>query len=82
VIEREVFGNAEVQQALADFVLLRPDVTAAGEESKAIMAKYNILGPPTLLFIGPNGEERRGERIVGELSAKDFLRHVTQAREQ
>lgn len=81
VIEREVFGNAEVQQALADFVLLRPDVTAAGEESKAIMAKYNILGPPTLLFIGPNGEERRAERIVGELSAKDFLRHVTQARE-
>src|SRR5699024_2252923 len=81
VIEREVFGNAEVQQALADFVLLRPDVTAAGEESKAIMAKYNILGPPTLLFIGPNGEERRAERIVGELSAKEFLQHLTQARE-
>lgn len=81
VIEREVFGNAEVQQALADFVLLRPDVTAAGKESKAIMAKYNILGPPTLLFIGPNGEERRAGRIVGELSAKEFLQHLTQARE-
>src|SRR5699024_11600116 len=31
VIEREVFGNAEVQQALADFVLLRPDVTRSEE---------------------------------------------------
>lgn len=81
VIEREVFGNAEVQQALADVVLLRPDVTAAGEDSKAIMAKYNILGPPTLLFIGPNGEERRGKRVVGELSAKEFLDRLSQARE-
>lgn len=81
VIEREVFGNLEVQQALQDMVLLRPDVTEYDDESKAIMAKYNIMGPPTLLFIGPEGEERRAQRIVGELSAKEFLTQLMKAKE-
>lgn len=80
VIEREVFANPEVQQALGDFVLLRPDVTAAGDDSKAIMAKYSVMGPPTLLFIGPDGKERRAERVVGELSAKEFLEQLNKAR--
>lgn len=73
VIEREVFGNAEVQAALDNVVLLRPDVTAPGKDSQALLNKYGILGPPTILFIAPNGEERRGQRVVGELSARAFL---------
>lgn len=79
VIEREVFGNAEVQAALADVVLLRPDVTAPGQQSKALLDKYSILGPPTILFISPDGEERRGQRVVGELSAKAFIERLQQA---
>ncbi|MHB8937148.1 MAG: protein-disulfide reductase DsbD [Thiobacillus sp.] len=79
-IEHEVFADPRVQQALADVQLLRPDVTANDADDQALMRAHQILGPPTLLLIGPDGEERRVERIIGELSADAFLARLAQAR--
>jgi thiol:disulfide interchange protein DsbD len=81
VIEREVFGNPEVQRALADFQLLRPDVTDYNKADRRLMSHYNVYGPPTILLIGPDGRERRAARIVGELDAEAFLKHLHKARE-
>ncbi|WP_240470572.1 protein-disulfide reductase DsbD [Halomonas halocynthiae] len=79
VIEKEVFGDPEVQAALADVSLLRPDVTKNNAADKALMQEFGIIGPPTLLLIGPDGEERRAQRIIGELSAEDFMARLLQA---
>ncbi|MFH1818694.1 MAG: protein-disulfide reductase DsbD [Pseudomonadota bacterium] len=79
-IEHEVFADPRVQQALADVQLLRPDVTANDADDQALMRAHQILGPPTLLVIGPDGKERRVERIIGELSADEFLARLAQAR--
>lgn len=79
VIEREVFADPRVQLALADVQLLRPDVTANNADDQALMRAHQIMGPPTLLLIGPDGKERRVERIIGELSADEFLVRLTQA---
>lgn len=73
VIEREVFGDPRVQQALATMQLIRPDVTANDAQDQALLRQHQILGPPTLLLIGPDGQERRAERMIGELSADEFL---------
>jgi len=81
VIESQVFGNAEVQAALGDFQLLRPDVTANDAADQAMMRQFGIVGPPTLLLIGPDGQERRAARVVGELGADEFLQHLDRARE-
>ncbi|WP_123592321.1 protein-disulfide reductase DsbD [Salinisphaera orenii] len=80
VIESEVFGDARVQAALADVQLLRPDVTDNDAADRALMGHYSVVGPPTLLLIGPNGEEARSARIVGELDAEAFLDHLERAR--
>ncbi|WP_298218323.1 protein-disulfide reductase DsbD [Halothiobacillus sp.] len=80
VIEHEVFTDPRVQQALADMQLLRPDVTANDAEDRALMRAHQILGPPTIMLIGPDGKERRAERIIGELSAVEFLAHLDRAR--
>ncbi|MCF7202115.1 protein-disulfide reductase DsbD [Pseudomonas oligotrophica] len=82
VMEKEVFGNAEVQASLAGVRLLRPDVTASNAASRELLTRYGVLGPPTLLWIGPDGEERRERRITGEVGARDFLEHWTQTRER
>ncbi|MFZ3084446.1 protein-disulfide reductase DsbD [Rhodoferax ferrireducens] len=82
VIEREVFGDPRVQQALNDMQLLRPDVTANNADDQALMRTHQILGPPTMLLIGPDGKERRAERIVGELSADEFLARLARARQK
>lgn len=79
VIEAEVFGNSEVQQALGNFQLLRPDVTANDATDRALMQHFNIIGPPTILLIGPDGHERRAARVVGELGADEFLHQLSSA---
>lgn len=79
-IEHQVFADPRVQLALADMQLLRPDVTANDADDQALMRAHQILGPPTLLLIGPDGKEHRAERIIGELSADEFLARVAQAR--
>ena len=70
-----------MQQALADMQLLRPDVTANNSDDQALMRAHQILGPPTMLLIGPDGRERRAERIIGELGADEFLARVTRAKQ-
>ncbi|MGB4359548.1 MAG: protein-disulfide reductase DsbD [Rhodoferax sp.] len=82
VIEREVFADPRVQQALGDMQLLRPDVTANNADDRALMRTHQILGPPTMLLIGPDGKERRAERIIGELSADDFLARLARAKQR
>lgn len=81
VIERVVFADPRVQQALADMQLLRPDVTANNADDRTLMRTHRVLGPPTMLLIGPDGKERRAERIVGELGADEFLVRVARARQ-
>lgn len=81
VIEREVFADPRVQQALADVQLLRPDITANDADDLALMRAYRALGAPTLLLIGPDGQERRAERVIGELSADEFLSRLARARQ-
>ncbi len=80
-IEREVFADARVQQALSGMQLLRPDVTANNADDQALMRAHQILGPPTMLLIGPDGKERRAERVIGELSAEAFLARLARAKQ-
>ncbi len=81
VIEREVFADPRVQQAMSDMQLLRPDVTANNADDRALMRTHQILGPPTMLLIGPDGKERRAERVIGELSADEFLARLARAKQ-
>ncbi|GLZ86500.1 thiol:disulfide interchange protein DsbD 2 [Metapseudomonas resinovorans] len=82
VMEKEVFGNAEVQTGLAGVRILRPDVTRSDANSRALLDRYQVLGPPTLLWIGPDGQERRDGRITGEVDAQAFLKRWNAIRER
>jgi thiol:disulfide interchange protein DsbD len=73
VIERTVFGDPAVAARLARVQVIRPDVTANDAVDKALLRRWGVMGPPTLVFIGPDGAERRQLRVVGEISAREFL---------
>lgn len=79
VMEKTVFAKADVQNALADVRLLQADVTVNSKEQQQLMKDLQILGPPTILFIDPQGNELRAQRITGEVSDKEFLQHLTGA---
>ena len=72
-IESEVFGNAKVQRALAGVMRLRADITEGNAAQQALMRKYQIIGPPTLMLFDAQGRERRDARLVGEFTVKDLL---------
>ena len=73
IMEQQVFGRADVMASLDGVRLLRPDVTRNSTDSRELLSRYALHGPPTLLWIGPDGQERRSSRITGEVNAEAFL---------
>ncbi len=74
--EEYVFPDPAVHAALSNFVLLQADVTAMDDEDKALMKNTSVILPPAILFFGPNSKEQRSQRIVGIMTAAEFLAHV------
>jgi thiol:disulfide interchange protein DsbD len=68
-----------VQKALANVVLLQADVTANDDDDKALLKKFGLIGPPSILFFGPDGQERRAFRVVGFVEPGPFRDHVVEA---
>lgn len=76
VMEKNVFSTPQVQQALNTYVLIRADLTANTAEEEALMKHYGVIAPPTMIFFDAEGRELSAKRIVGEVSAADFLTHL------
>ena len=81
IMEKQVFGKPHVMDALKDVRLLRLDVTADNAASRELLGRYKVPGPPSFVWIGPDGEERRAQRITGEVDAAAFLQRWTQTRD-
>jgi len=78
-LEREVFGDPEVQRALREVAAVKLDVTAYNSDQRQALRSLEILGPPTVLFLGPDGDERRRYRLVGVTDAAGFLQRLNGA---
>ena len=48
IIEKNLFHNRPAQ--MQDWLLVRLDITETTEDSKAILARYQLFGPPALLY--------------------------------
>ncbi len=74
-IENWTFTDKDVINSLANAITIKADVTENNNDDKQLMAKFNIIGPPALLFFKDN-VELRNNRIVGEIGAKDFIENM------
>ena len=74
-LERVVFSDSDVVQALRNTLALTADVTDNNQVNQKLLARFNLVGPPAILFF-KDGKEQRPHRIIGEISATDFLKHV------
>ncbi len=75
-MEKFTFTNPQVQQALANTLLLQADVTANDAHDQAMLKYFGIYGPPTIAFFGPDGNEREAFRVIGFMPADKFHPHV------
>jgi thiol:disulfide interchange protein DsbD len=78
-MEKYTFTDAGVQDALSNTVLLQADVTANDDEDQALLQRFGVFGPPTIIFFGADGVQRHGYEVVGYMKAKDFAEHVRMA---
>jgi thiol:disulfide interchange protein DsbD len=72
-MEAYTFAEPKVKKALAGFVLLQADVTENSEDDKALLSKFNLIGPPAILFFGDNKLEDTPHRVIGYQDAETFI---------
>lgn len=76
VMERTVFPRPEVASQLAQFRLLRADVTKNNADDKALMGAYGLFGPPSLVFFAGDKRELSDVRVQGEVGADALATHL------
>lgn len=79
VIEREVFAAPAVAPRLADYRLIRFDITESNAEQRALLDRYKLFGPPAVLFFDRAGQEMAEIRVVGEIDAIQFGERLDRA---
>ena len=72
-MERFTFADPRVQARLAGWTLLQADVTANSAADQALLQRFQLYGPPGIIFFDRQGREISGIRVVGFQSAEDFL---------
>ncbi|MDD1630908.1 MAG: protein-disulfide reductase DsbD, partial [Methylococcaceae bacterium] len=73
-MEAYTFKNHKVKQSLTGFVLLQADVTKNSGDDKALLAKFNLIGPPAILFFGADNQELTAHRVIGYQDAETFIK--------
>ncbi|AQT48933.1 MULTISPECIES: protein-disulfide reductase DsbD [Burkholderia cepacia complex] len=76
-MEHLTFTDARVQARLAKLHLVRADVTANNPDDQVLLKRFNLFGPPGIIFFDRNGNEIG--RVVGYQAADTFLRSLDRA---
>jgi len=78
-MENTTFKSPTVVSALSGYSLLRLDLTANDAADKAVLKKFNLFGPPALLFFGLDGQEIRNLRVIGYQDGAEFTKTIEKA---
>ncbi len=74
-LERVVFTDTLVNEELRESLTYTVDVTNNNAFSQSILSRFSLVGPPAILFF-KNGQELRGQRIIGEVNATELTKHI------
>ena len=77
-MEQDIFPHPTVVAALGNFVLLQADITRQDDEDKALSKHLDMPAPPALYFWNSRGEELRGHRLIGNVTADQLAQRAQQ----
>jgi len=75
-MEAYTFTDEEVKNKLSSFILVQADVTKNNADDQALLKHFNLIGPPAILFFGPNKIERKASRVIGYQHTDVFLSNI------
>ncbi len=76
IMESRLFTDDDIKTALHSLVLIKADVSDNSNDSIAMEQKFNVIAPPTLIFLDKSGHEV--SRLVGEVNKTMLLKAVTE----
>ncbi len=76
-MEKFTFSDKQVQTALNNVVLLQADVTENNADDQALLKRFNLFGPPGIIFFDAAGNEIK-TRVIGYKNAEDFTKILNQ----
>jgi len=77
-MEHLTFSDPRVQARLHKMVLLQVDVTANTDADKALLKRFNLFGPPGLIFWDDTGAQS-DYKVIGFEKANKFLASLDSA---
>jgi thiol:disulfide interchange protein DsbD len=77
VMEGTIFKNPTIQKVLRNMIWIKADVTQNSDQNLALEKLFDVVAPPTFIFISSDGEE--SVRIVGETDKATFLKALKNA---
>lgn len=79
-MELFTFSDVRVQAKLKNVVLLQADVTQNTAEDAALLKRFNLFGPPGIIFFDERGQEVSEMRVIGFQAADKFLQTLSQTK--
>ena len=77
--ETFTFTNPEVKSRLGKVKLLQADVTANSAEDKALLKRFNLFGPPGIVFFDGASAAKVTHKVIGYQAPADFLASLSSA---
>ncbi|KZB99713.1 Thiol:disulfide interchange protein DsbD [Methylobacterium radiotolerans] len=74
--ERTVLADSGIRERLKAVSVIRADVTRDDDATRALMRRFEVVGPPTLILMRPDGGEVGEARTEGELTVEDLMRRL------
>lgn len=71
-MERFTFSDTAIRARLKHAVLLQADVTANDADDKALLQRFQLFGPPAILFFAQDGREKPETRVIGYQDSAQF----------
>jgi thiol:disulfide interchange protein DsbD len=70
--DENTFKNQKIKKEMDNFTLLRVDVTKNSDEDKELLKKFNLFGPPAVIFF-KNNKELKSLKVVGYKNPQEFM---------
>lgn len=77
-VENEVLPRTDVQAALQDVVRIKLDLTEYHPSQDDLLRDWQILGPPTMIFLNSQQQEQRALRLTGTFTATQLIQRLQQ----
>ena len=72
-LEEITFKDQSVVKLFSEFTLLRVDVTKNSQDDKELLKKYNLFGPPAIIFYDKKKKLLKDLKTIGYKSPDEFI---------